>query len=1105
MRRFRIVTLSAAAVALGILLAADNPSTEYHPTIAPASKEAEQAIAKFRAPAGLKIDLWAAEPLLANPVAFTFDEKGRCYVAETFRLHAGVTDIRGHLDWLDDDLACRTVADRLAMMRKHDGKNYDSYGVHHDRVRRLEDTTGSGKADKSTVFADGFKSPESGIGAGVLARGNKVWYTCIPDLWLLEDTKGTGKADVRKSLSTGYGLHVGFLGHDLHGLKLGPDGKLYFSIGDRALNVTAIDGRKAFNSDSGSVLRCKPDGTELELFATGLRNPQELAFDDYGNLFTCDNNSDSGDKVRWSYLVEGGDYGWRLGYQFMEQPYSRGPFNAEKLWYPPPDNTGTYIVPPIANIADGPSGLAHYPGTGLPDKYRGHFFLCDFRGGSSNSGVRSFTNKPKGAGFELVDSEQFCWGVLATDCEFGPDGGLYVSDWTEGWGKPNKGRIYRVHDPKLDNDATVREVKKLLAEGFEQRPIPELAKLLGHVDQRVRLEAQYALAAKGSAAVAALSEAATSGTNRLARLHAVWGLGQVGRQTPTALDPLVKLATDDDTEVRGQAIKLLGDHRVRAGVEAVRAGLRDAEPRVRFFAAAALGKLAPEGAGAALADLLRGNHDQDPFIRHAAVMGLTHLHDPKALTGLLHDPAPAVRVGVVVALRRLASPDVAAGLSDADPRVVLEAARAVNDVPIPEAMPKLAALIEKPKLPEPVARRVLNANFRLGRSENAAALARFAARADEPDLLRVEALKMLGDWPHPSGRDRVVGLWRPLEPRPASVAADAVRPVLAGLFHGSDAIRQEAAELVGQLAIKEAYGALFELFVDVGRPSRVRVQALKSLEAVRDETFSGVLRHALNDKSPDVRAAALGLIGHLDPVESLRLLEKALTNGTVTERQAAIASLARIQGNDADELLHWLLHRMMTGQLPAEVKLDVLEAASRRQSAMVKEKLAAVEKARPAGDDLAAYRECLVGGDVARGKKVFFEKTVAGCLKCHKVGDDGGEVGPNLSDVGKRQTREYILESIVLPNKQIAKGYETVVINTTKGTVVAGMVKAEDDKTLTLMTAEGTMVYLPKAQIEDRQTGPSAMPADEMQHLSKRELRDLVEFLANQKEPPRQN
>src|SRR5262249_19352279 len=159
---------------------------------------------------------------------------------------------------------------------------------------------------------------------------------------------------------------------------------------------------------------------------------------------------------------------------------------------------------------------------------------------------------------------------LATDCEFGPGGGLYVSDWTEGWGQPNKGRIYRIHDPKLDNDATVLEVKKLLAEGFAQRPVADLAKLLGHVDQRIRLEAQWALAARDSEAVAALTQAA-SGTNRLARLHAVWGLGQVGRQTPAALEPLVKLAADGDSEVRGQAIKLLGDHHVRAGVDAVRA------------------------------------------------------------------------------------------------------------------------------------------------------------------------------------------------------------------------------------------------------------------------------------------------------------------------------------------------------------------------------------------------------------------------------------------------------------------------------------------------------------------------------------------------------
>src|SRR5947209_8945487 len=183
MHRFFWPTCPAAIVALGFLSAADNPPTEYPPTIAPASKEAEQAIAKFRVPAGLKIDLWAAEPLLANPVAFTFDGKGRCFVAETFRLHAGVTDIRGHMDWLDDDLAARSVADRVAMLKKHLGPKIDTYAVEHERIRLLEDTDGDGKADRSTVFADGFSNIPDGIGAGLLARQGKVWYTCIPDLW----------------------------------------------------------------------------------------------------------------------------------------------------------------------------------------------------------------------------------------------------------------------------------------------------------------------------------------------------------------------------------------------------------------------------------------------------------------------------------------------------------------------------------------------------------------------------------------------------------------------------------------------------------------------------------------------------------------------------------------------------------------------------------------------------------------------------------------------------------------------------------------------------------------------------------------------------------
>src|SRR5262245_29215612 len=142
----RILPLLLLGLACTFLLAdvpVDPDRAPYEPKVAPASNEPEKARTGFSVPAGLKLDLYAAEPLLANPVAFCFDEKGRVYVAETFRLHKGVTDNRGHPSkWTDDDLAARTVADRLALYKKHLGAKYDTYGGHDDRIRLLEDTDG---------------------------------------------------------------------------------------------------------------------------------------------------------------------------------------------------------------------------------------------------------------------------------------------------------------------------------------------------------------------------------------------------------------------------------------------------------------------------------------------------------------------------------------------------------------------------------------------------------------------------------------------------------------------------------------------------------------------------------------------------------------------------------------------------------------------------------------------------------------------------------------------------------------------------------------------------------------------------------------------------
>ena len=153
---------------------------------------------RFILPEGFKVELFAAEPHLANPVAFDIDHQNCFWVAETFPLHAGVTDIRGKNTWLDEDLAARTVEDRIAMMKRHEGTNFGKYEQNPERLKLILDTDKDGKADKSTVFADGFNTAADGIASGVLSRDGNVYFANIPNLWLLQDKNNDGVGDVRQ-------------------------------------------------------------------------------------------------------------------------------------------------------------------------------------------------------------------------------------------------------------------------------------------------------------------------------------------------------------------------------------------------------------------------------------------------------------------------------------------------------------------------------------------------------------------------------------------------------------------------------------------------------------------------------------------------------------------------------------------------------------------------------------------------------------------------------------------------------------------------------------------------------------------------------------------
>lgn len=1020
----------------GILLLSSLARAQEHP-----NPEAEQAAKHLRPPKGLRLDLYAAEPDFVNPVCFTFDEKGRIYVVETHRLGNCTFDIRSHMSWVNDDLACRTVADREAMHRKYMGKKYETL-TDSERVRLLEDRSGGGRIDHATTFAEGFNTPADGIAAGILTRNGDVWFAAVPNLWHLRDTKGEGRADVRELLQTGFAVRMGFIGHDVHGLRFGPDGKIYFSMGDRGAHVEKGGKILIDNSDSGCVMRANPDGSGLELYCTGLRNPQELTFDAQGNLWTDDNNCDAGDKARLSYLMEGGDYGWRVGYQ---QAPGRGPWMSEKLWELDAAKTAPSEVPAVAHIDHGPSGITYNVGIGLPAAYEGSFFLANFPGN-----ILTWKVHPKGAGFEMKGLNVFVDNIWPSDVEIGNDGAVYILDWVNGWGMPNKGRIYRVTDPDLATSREVLGVKKLIAEGMEGRPGEELAGLLSHPDQRIRQAAQFELARRKDAAT--LAQIAKESTP-LARLHAIWGLGQIGQA-----NPLIALLGDPDAEVRAQCAKVLGD--LRANVDLVGL-LKDASLRVQSIAAMALGKLGKKEAVGPLFEMMRANGDQDPWLRSAGVIALGKIGDAEACIARAKDDSAAVRLAALLALRRLGRQEVAMFLDDPDPAMVFEAARAINDQPVNDAMPALAARLSG-GLPEKALTRAVNAAFRTG---NAPLLAAFVAKKEAPEAARAEALRALADWEKPSGRDRILHIWRPLEPRDPKPARDAVASL---------------AELARP-----------------GQPVMLRIEELRALALFKDERLSALLLVAAEDPDPRVKKEAASLVKQLNVSGAAGLLERMALEGPILVRQAAIASLGSLPGPEGERILRSLVDALMEGNLPAALVLDVLDAASKKPG--FKESLKRYDATRKKEDSLHAWRETLEGGDAEVGRRDFFDRPDASCSKCHTVQGRGGIVGPDLSKIGGQKSREYLLESILFPNKEIAQGYAQVVLQLQNDSVETGRIEKETSKELHLILPDGTRKSIAISDVKARKVGLSAMPEDAAKALSKRDLRDLVEFLAGLK------
>ena len=236
------------------------------------------------------------------------------------------------------------------------------------------------------------------------------------------------------------------------------------------------------------------------------------------------------------------------------------------------------------------------------------------------------------------------------------------------------------------------------------------------------------------------------------------------------------------------------------------------------------------------------------MLRHAAILALARIGDAAQLIAAANNESPAVRLGAVVALRRLQRKEVGLFLQDSDPLVVLEAARAINDEPIPGAVTDLAAVITNADQSEALIRRVMNANFRLGGAENATAVAEIAADSKVPEALRLEAIEELKQWNDPSPLDRVLGRWQPIENRKSIELTGIVGPIVPELFQSSEKVKTAGTDLAAKYGIKEAAPMLAEMVVDTKRPVEVRVASLKALDKLGYPQITNVAKTAIKDK-----------------------------------------------------------------------------------------------------------------------------------------------------------------------------------------------------------------------------------------------------------------
>lgn len=960
------------------------------------------------------------------------------------KIHEGVTATLSaaeptlrSLTCLDVDHRGRVWACEVVNYRGHNGKRPEG-----DRILILEDKDGDGVMDSSKVFHQG-NDIDSAMGLCIL--GNRVIVSASPNIWIFTDENGDDVPERKELLfsQTGQAQHD----HSAHSFVFGPDGKLYWNFGNTGKAVhdasgkpvvdlagnTVVDNGKPYYG--GMIFRCNLDGSQFETLAHNFRNNYEVTVDSFGALWQSDNDDDGNKATRINYVMEFGNYGYLdqlTGAGWREPRTNLEATIPEQHWHL---NDPGVVPTMLITGAGSPCGIMVYEGSLLPKQFRNQVIHCD----PGPNALRAYPTTVDGAGYKasidnIMQAATDNWFRPVDVCA-APDGSLFAVDWYDpGVGGHQMGDLDRGRLYRLAPPNSKYAVAPLELKSPEQA-----STALTSPNQSTRYLAWQALQGFGQSAKPALQKLATSEDPRM-RARALWALAKLTSEGSSIVS---KALSDKDENIRCLGIRLA--RQLKQPIESfAKTVISDVSPAVRRELAIALRFDNSSAAAETWAELALQHNERDRWYLEALGIG-ADLHWSeffKAYEKLAKSRNRGLSFDILWRARSSdALPHLQSALlkSDVTDAQVLRALRALDYHDKDARQSTLNALLE-----DLIHRDSWNSAAESLAVEAVMRLPNAAERSKQPKIQQAVTNQLKS-----ASRARKVLLLRTL------YVEDREKQLIdLATFETTDNTSLQAAEMLID------HGSAWQSVLSK-KDDPIAIRLAESIAAAKNAI--PVLKQLIDNKELDapVRVAiAKGLAR--TPNGSQKLLEMATAGTLPSEARFAVGSLLRTSKDEG-----------------VRAKAIELFPAPKTKSAAPLPPLAELLKRN---------------GDAGRGGEIY--RTTGTCNKCHQIGTEGKNVGPNLSEIGDKLAKEAMYVAILDPSAGISHNYESYIALTDDGQVISGLLISQTGDEVVLRDSEGLDHRFNKKELEQfKKSEKSLMPESLVETMTVDDLVNLVEYL----------